>query len=134
MKLKTFWTAGLAAAMAIVLALGGVELVVSRTKVSPEAIELSVIHADDAVERAWKLPAAASFRHEVSWQSNASLCGPSSLANVFRSFGEDATSERPVLAGTGLCWTGFCIMDLTLDELAGLARAKTRRSVTVFGT
>jgi Phytochelatin synthase len=134
MKLKTkVWTAALAAAMvSIVLALGGVEVVVSRTKVGPEAIKSSVIHADDAVERAWKLPAAASFRHEVSWQSNASLCGPSSLANVFRSFGEDATSERSVLAGTGLCWTGFCIMGLTLDELAGLARAKTRRSVTVL--
>jgi hypothetical protein len=134
MKSKSkVWTAALAAATAIVLALVGVvEVVVSRTKVSPEAIELSVIHADDAVERAWKLPAAASFRHEVSWQSNASLCGPSSLANVFRSFGEDATSEGAVLAGTGLCWTGFCIMGLTLDELAGLARAKTRRSVTVL--
>ena len=133
MNLNTkVWTAALAAAMAIVLALGGVEFVVSRTKVSPEAIELSVIHADDVIERAWKLPAAASFSHAVSWQSNASLCGPSSLANVFRSFGEDATSERSVLAGTGLCWTGFCIIGLTLDELAGLARAKTRRSVTVL--
>jgi len=127
------WAAALAAAMvSIVLALGGVGVVVGWTRVSPEAIELSVIHADEAVERAWKLPAAASFRHEVSWQSNASLCGPSSLANVFRSFGEDATSERSVLAETGLCWTGFCIMGLTLDELAGLARAKTRRSVTVL--
>jgi hypothetical protein len=127
------WTAVLAATMvSIVLALGGVGVVVSRIKVSPEAIELSVIHADDAVERAWKLPAAASFRHEVSWQSNASLCGPSSLANVFRSFGEDATSERSVLAGTGLCRTGYCIMGLTLDELAGLAHIKTHRSVTVL--
>jgi hypothetical protein len=134
MRLKTkVWTAAFAAAMvSIVLALGGVGIVVSRTKVSPEAIELSVVHAEDAVERAWKLPAAASFGHEVSWQANASLCGPSSLANVFRSFGEDAASERSVLAGTGLCWTGFCIMGLTLDELAGLARAKTRRSVTVL--
>lgn len=57
---------------------------------------------------------------------------PSSLANVFRSLGEDATSEKSVLAGTGLCWTGFCIMGLTLDELAGLARAKTARRVTVL--
>jgi hypothetical protein len=134
MKLKTkVWTAAFAAAMvSIVLALGGVEDILSRTKVSPEAIELSVIHTNDAVERAWKLPAAASFSHDVSWQSNASLCGPASLANVFRSLGEDATSERSVLAGTGLCWTGFCIMGLTLDELAGLARAKTRRKVTVL--
>jgi hypothetical protein len=131
MRSKTkIWTAGLAAIMvSIVLALGGVGVVVSRTKVSPAAIESSVIHA---VEGAWKLPTAASFRHEVSWQSNVSLCGPSSLANVFRSLGEDATTERSVLAGTGLCWTGFCIMGLTLDELAGLARAKTRRRVTVL--
>ena len=102
MKSKTkIWTAALAAAMvSIVLAVGGVGVGISRIKVRPEAIELSVIHADDAVERAWKLPAAASFRHEVSWQSNASLCGPSSLANVFRSLGEDATSETSVLADT----------------------------------
>ena len=134
MKLKPkVWTAAIAATMvSVVLAMVGLEVVLSRTKVSPEAIELSVIHADDAIERAWKLPAAASFRHEVSWQSNASLCGPSSLANVFRSFGEETASERSVLAGTGLCWTGFCIMGLTLDELARLARAKTRRSVTVL--
>ena len=66
-----------------------------------------------------------------SWQSNASLCGPSSLANVFRSFGEEAASERSVLAGTGLCWTGFCIMGLTLNELLVLRRV-TRRSVTVL--
>jgi len=134
MQSKTkIWMAALAAAMvSIVLALGGVGVVVSRTKVNSEAIELSVIHTEDAVERGWKLPAAASFRHGVNWQSNASLCGPSSLANVFRSLGEVASSERSVLAGTGLCWTGFCIMGLTLDELAGLARAKTRRGVTVL--
>ena len=134
MQSKTkVWTATLAAAMvSIILAVASVGVVVSRTKVSPEAIASSVIHADGAVERAWKLPAAASFKHDVSWQSNPSLCGPSSLANVFRSLGEDATSERSVLAGTGLCWTGFCIMGLTLDELAGVARAKTRRSVTVL--
>lgn len=114
------------------LALGGAEVVVNRTKVSAPAIASSVIHAGDAVERAWRLPAAASFRRQISWQSNVSLCGPSSLANVFRSFRDDAASESSVLAGTGLCWTGFCIMGLTLDELAGLARAKTRRTVTVL--
>jgi hypothetical protein len=134
MQSKTkVWMAALATTMvSIVLALVGAGVVVSRTKVGPEAIQSSVIHADNAVERAWKLPVAASFRHQVSWQSNVSLCGPSSLANVFRSLGEDATSEKSVLAGTGLCWTGFCMMGLTLDELAGLARAKTRRRVTVL--
>jgi Phytochelatin synthase len=134
MRLKNKnWKVALAAATAsIVLALAGIGVVVSRTKVSSEAIESSVIHAGDAIERAWMLPAAASFGHQVSWQSNTSLCGPSSLANVFRSFGEDIASETSVLAGTRLCWTGFCIMGLTLDELAGLARAKTRRRVIVL--
>jgi hypothetical protein len=66
MKLKTkVWTAAFAAMVSIVLAMGAVEVVVNRTKVGSEAIELSVIHADDVVERGWRLPAAASFGREV---------------------------------------------------------------------
>jgi hypothetical protein len=67
MRLKTkVWTAAFAAAMvSIVLALGGVGIVVSRTKVSPEAIELSVIHADDTVERAWSNIQQARLRLRV---------------------------------------------------------------------
>jgi hypothetical protein len=68
----------------------------------------------------------------MAWQSNASLCGPASLANVFRSFGQKTTTEDAVLAGTGKCWTGFCIIGLTLDELAELADAKTDRKVSVL--
>jgi hypothetical protein len=37
-----------------------------------------------------------------------------------------------VLAGTGRCWTGFCIFGLTLDELADVARANARHKVTVL--
>jgi len=37
-----------------------------------------------------------------------------------------------VLAGTGRCWTGFCILGLTLDELADVARANTRHKITVL--
>ena len=43
------------------------------------------------------------------------------LANVFRSIGEAETTEEEALTGTGLCWTGFCIMGPTLDELAAVA-------------
>jgi hypothetical protein len=35
-------------------------------------------------------------------------------------------------AGTGRCWTGFCIFGLTLDELADVARANARHKVTVL--
>jgi Phytochelatin synthase len=45
---------------------------------------------------------------------------------------EAATTESAVLAGTGRCWTGYCIVGLTLDELAGVARAHTNRKVMVL--
>jgi hypothetical protein len=37
-----------------------------------------------------------------------------------------------VLAGTGRCWTGICILGLTLDKLAEAARANTSRKITVL--
>ena len=37
-----------------------------------------------------------------------------------------------MLAGTGRCWTGICILGLTLDELAEAARANTSRKITVL--
>ena len=54
------------------------------------------------------------------------------MANVYRSIGEEETTEAAVLDGTGLCWTGWCIVGLTLDELAGVAQAHTERKVTVL--
>lgn len=101
-------------------------------KVSPEAIQSSVIRAEDVLERAWSLPVAATFGRTVAWQSNGSLCGPASVANVLRSLGEPADTEVEVLAGTGKCRLGFCFMGLGLDELADVARAHTQRKVTVL--
>jgi hypothetical protein len=122
----------LAGAVALIGAFGAGALVVGQTKVPPEAIRNSVIRTEAAIERAWQLPAASTFRREVTWQSNVSRCGPASVANVLRSLGEPAASEAQVLAGTWRCWTGVCIMGLTLDELAQVARAKTQRKVTVL--
>jgi hypothetical protein len=101
-------------------------------RISPEIVAASVTQTPDAIERAWQLPAARTFHHQVLAQSNRSVCGPSSLANVFRSLSEAAKTESEVLAGTGRCWTGFCLFGLTLDELAGVARAHTTRKVTVL--
>ena len=85
------------------------------------------------IDRAWQLPVAATFKREIAWQSNGSLCGPASLANAFRSLGKEETTEAAVLGDTGWCWTGFCIIGLTLDELpAEVARANTERKVTVL--
>ena len=117
---------------ALAIASAGAALLINETRVSPEAIQSSVIRAEGAIERAWNTPVASSFQRTITWQSNASLCGPASLANIFRSLGDPATTEQQVLTGTGLCRTGYCIIGLTLDELAALARSKTRRTVTVI--
>ncbi|RCW85312.1 phytochelatin synthase family protein [Phyllobacterium bourgognense] len=116
--------AGLLGAAAVFIA--------SQSSVSPKAIELSVNRAPELLERAWRLPVAATFNSDVTWQSNGSRCGPASIANAFRSIGEEETTEAQVLEGTGKCWTGFCIIGLTLDELAEVAHAHTERKVSVI--
>jgi Phytochelatin synthase len=121
-----------AGVLALITLAGGASLIVSETKVSPDAVRSSVTRSETDIEKAWKLPAASTFKRELTWQSNPSLCGPASVANVLRSLGETATSENAVLAGTGLCWTGICFMGLTLDELAEVTRSKTHRTVTVL--
>ena len=107
-------------------------LVVGQSKVPPQAIASSVTRSSELLEKALRLPVAAAFNRQVAWQSNASLCGPASVANVYRSFGDAANTEDKVLAGTGRCWTGFCIVGLTLDELADVARRNTQRKITVL--
>jgi len=84
------------------------------------------------LERAWSLPVARTFLHELDFQPNGSICGPVSVANVFRSLGEGPVTARAVLQGTGKCPLDFCLDGLTLDELADVARSKSRRSVTVL--
>jgi hypothetical protein len=124
--------ASFASVLALITLGGGASLIVSQTEVSPDAIRSSVTRTETGVEKAWKLPAASTFKRELTWQSNPSLCGPASIANALRSLGETATSENLVLAGTGRCWTGICFMGLTLDELAEVTRLKTKRTVTVL--
>jgi len=84
------------------------------------------------LERAWALPVARTFLHELDFQSNGSVCGPTSVANAFRSLGEGPVSPRTVLEGTGKCPWGFCFGGLSLDDLANVVRSKSRRSVTVL--
>jgi Phytochelatin synthase len=121
-----------AGVLALITLAGGAGLIVSQTKVSPDAIRSSVTRSEAGVEKAWALPAASTFKRKLTWQSNPSLCGPASIANALRSLGETATSETAVLAGTGRCWTGVCFMGLTLDELGDVTRLKTNRTVSVL--
>jgi len=98
----------------------------------PEVIERSVVHEPTLLEKAWRLPAASAFGHHVDYQSNRSLCGPASIANILRSLGEPADTEKKVLAHTTKCWSGICFFGLSLDELADVTRAATKRRVTVL--
>jgi hypothetical protein len=107
-------------------------LVVGQSQVSRQAIASSVTRTPELIERAWGLPVAATFNRQITWQSNGSRCGPAAVANAYRSLGDAAITEGQVLAGTGRCWTGVCILGLTLDELADVARANTRRKITVL--
>ncbi|MEI9941789.1 MAG: phytochelatin synthase family protein [Pseudomonadota bacterium] len=84
------------------------------------------------LERAWALPVARTYLHELDFQPNGSVCGPTSVANAFRSLGEGPVTLRAVLEGTGKCPWDFCFGGLTLDDLAGVVRSKSRRSVTVL--
>jgi len=114
------------------LSAGAPALVVGQSKVSPQAIVSSVTRTPELVERARRLPVAATFNRRLTGQSNRSRCGPAAVANAYRSLGEAAITEGKVLAGTGRCWTGVCILGLTLDELADVARANTTRKITVL--
>jgi hypothetical protein len=129
---RTAKIASFASVLALITLAGGASLIVSQTKVSPDAVRSSVTRSETDVEKAWRLPVASTFKKELTWQSNPSLCGPASVANALRSLGETATSENAVLAGTGRCWTGICFMGLSLDELAEVTRLKTNRTVTVL--
>jgi hypothetical protein len=123
---------GLISAVVVAGFLGAGMLLVGQSNVSPQAIASSVTRTPELMERAWRLPVAASFNRQVDWQSNGSRCGPASVANAYRSLGEATSTEGKVLAGTGRCWTGFCIPGLTLDELADVARANTSRKIIVL--
>ena len=112
--------------------LGAGALVVGQSKMPPQAIASSVTRTPELVQRAWRLPVAATFNRQIIFQSNGSRCGPAAVANAYRSLAEAPITEGKVLAGTGRCWTGVCIFGLTLDELADVARANTSRKITVL--
>lgn len=102
-------------------------------KLDVPSIKLEKTYQEPALlERAWQLPVAAHYRSGLLYQTNGSLCGPTAIANVERSFGQTAADTHQVLDGTGKCWTGMCLMGLSLDELADVARRATGRKVTLL--
>lgn len=118
--------------LALLLALPVAAVAIGPPKVPPASIQSSVIRDPALMQRALEEPAAKAFGTSLYWQSNGSFCGPASLVNVFRSLDQPLSDEKAVLDGTGKCWSGVCILGLTLDELAEVARRRTTREVTVL--
>lgn len=88
----------------------------------------------ELLARAWALPVAATYGPDaLQFQAKASTCGPTSLANVWVSFGDDpSATAQSVVEGTAYCWTGQCIPGLILDELAEIAEYSGTREITVL--
>jgi hypothetical protein len=98
------------------------------------SIRQSSVYQDPLLlKKAWQLPVAASYQSAIEYQRNASVCGPTSIANVLHSFAKPGTQES-VLAGTNFTTVlGYLPEGLTLDELADIARRKfEHRAVTVL--
>ncbi len=85
------------------------------------------------LKEAWALPVARTYRQRVDFQSNGSICGPTSVANVMRSLHAQPATTPAVIAETDKCQTfGICFGGLTLDDLAALIRQKSKRDVSVL--
>ena len=50
----------------------GALVVVGQSKVPSQAIVSSVTRTPELMERAWRLPVAATFNRQLTWQSNGS--------------------------------------------------------------
>jgi hypothetical protein len=76
------------------------------------------------LEKAWALPVAELYRAHIEFQQNASVCGPTSIANVLHSLHRSA-DQASILEGTGIPTVmGYLPGGVTLDQLAAIANLK----------
>lgn len=127
------------ASFAVIALLGGGVALAPRLLFSDGVDYSSAISIKSAPEyqdptllaAAWQLPVAASYRN-VEYQSNGSLCGPTSAVNVLHSLGQPG-EQAHILDGTGnKTYFGMLLGGITLDHLADVVREKTGRKVTVL--
>jgi hypothetical protein len=131
---KIFLSIGLA-----VLLLGGSAALITPL-VSGGHADYALVSIKDAreyqdpalLEKAWALPVARMYHSEIEFQRNASVCGPTSIANVLHSLHTPGNQEA-ILQGTGISTVlGYLPSGVTLDQLAEIAKQKTGRKVTVL--
>ena len=122
-----------ALAVAIVLAiLGGVALVALRDPpASADSIERLPVYQNEALlARAWALPVARLYGPQgYLSQANASVCGPTSVADVLRS--ESVAADPAAVLGHADAFAifGFLPRGLTLDQEARLLERETGKPV-----
>lgn len=120
----------------ITAAISGATSFVSRGEYAGVvSIEKTQTYEDPAlIAKAWQLPVAAAYHAaEFDYQHNQSFCGPTSVVDVLRSLGRNA-SQADVLDGSKV-WTLFGYVvpaGMTLDEEAALLRLRTRAPVNLL--
>ena len=98
------------------------------------SIERLSVYQDPALlKQAWNLPVARRYGpNGYTFQDNASVCGPTSIADVLTSEGKPA-DPKAVLAGSGVPnYLGYLPSGLTLDQEAALLHARTGRYVAIL--
>jgi hypothetical protein len=98
------------------------------------SIERSRSYQDPALLRvAWGLPVASRYgRYSFEFQSNQSVCGPASVANMLHSLGERSTQEQVLASSPKQAWFGYLLGGLTLDQLGDLMSRRTGRPVRIL--
>jgi hypothetical protein len=124
---------GLVLASAVLFAAFPARQILFPVRYDVVSIKTAPEYKDQArIDRAHALPAVSSYPSPPLYQSNGSLCGPTSVANVLRSFGTSNATAAGVLAGSGKCSLGFCPTGLILEEVAELARRPSGYRATVL--
>ena len=86
----------------------------------------------ELLRQAWALPVAVLYQSSIEYQRNASVCGPTSIANVSHSLQRPGNQES-ILQGTGLATVlGYLPQGITLDQLADIAKLKLGGKVSIL--
>ena len=97
----------------------------------PSSIEFTPAYQNEGLlERAWALPVARLYgSHGYLFQSNPSVCGPTSIADILRSKGRLADPSS-VMNGSGI-WQIFGVLPggLTLDQEAQILERNSGKPV-----
>lgn len=118
--------------VSVVLVLGLAGFYAREPAAPPSSIEFTPAYQNEALlKRAWDLPVARLYGPQgYLFQSNPSVCGPTSIADLLHSEGR-AADPKSVMNGSGV-WEIFGILPggLTLDQEAEILERNSGKPVT----